>query len=48
MKRCPQYPKKKRYATERDAETVILLLNNYNLHPYHCDACNGWHLSSKS
>lgn len=48
MKRCPAFPNKKRYSTKKDAETVILINNSVDLHAYYCDACKGWHLSSKN
>ena len=52
MKRCPEFPDKTRYPTKKDAETAILMLVsstelNVELDCYYCDACNGWHLTSK-
>lgn len=46
MKICFDQPNKKRYNTLKDAETDILIFNNENIRSYHCDACNGWHLTS--
>ena len=46
MKQCSEFPNKKRYNTKKDAETVILINNQYGLRAYHCDTCNGWHLTS--
>ncbi len=47
MKRCFEFPNKKRYNTKRDAETAILLSDKAkSLYVYFCDTCNGWHLSS--
>lgn len=46
MKKCYQYPDKKRYNTQKDAETALLLINNESLRFYKCDACQGWHLTS--
>lgn len=50
MKKCFEYPNKKRYSTKKDAETAILLLSHIskNIRCYHCDTCNGWHLTSCS
>ena len=48
MKKCLEYPNKNRYNTKKDAETAILLqLDNRNLNVYHCDTCEGWHLTSR-
>lgn len=46
MKKCFEQPNKKRYNTQRDAETTILLLDNKNLRAYQCESCTGWHLTS--
>ena len=51
MKRCPEFPNKKRYPTQKDAETAIIIQKSegaVNLRSYYCDACNGWHLTSKN
>ena len=48
MKRCPEFPKKRRYSTKKDAETAIITLDMpFNIYVYFCEACNGWHLASK-
>lgn len=47
MKLCFDFPSKNRYNTKRDAETAVLLSNNKDLKIYHCESCNGWHLSHK-
>jgi len=46
MKKCFEQPNKKRYNVQKDAERVILLLDNRSLRTYHCLACDGWHLTS--
>lgn len=46
MKTCLEQPNKKRYNTQRDAETAILLVDNRDLRTYKCGACSGWHLTS--
>lgn len=46
-KKCLEYPNKKRYATEKDAEAAALTSNFKNLSYYRCDTCKGWHLTSK-
>jgi hypothetical protein len=46
MKKCFKFPDKRRYNTEKDAETAILVLDNINLRVYKCDSCRGWHLTS--
>ena len=46
MKKCFEHPNKKRYNTEKDAETAILLSEKPDLRTYRCDACGGWHLTS--
>lgn len=46
MKKCFDQPNKRRYNTERDAETAILLVENKDLRVYKCDSCKGWHLTS--
>lgn len=51
MKKCFEQPNKNRYNTEKDAETAILvssMAGRPELRSYHCDACDGWHLTSKS
>ncbi len=47
MKTCWEYPDKKRYNTEKDAQTAILLIGDIRLRYYKCDTCDGWHLTSK-
>lgn len=47
MKKCFEQPNKNRYNTEKDAETAILLNDKKDLRAYKCDACQGWHLTSK-
>ena len=47
MKACFEHPNKKRYNTQKDAETAMLLLAKRDLRVYHCEACQGWHLTSK-
>ena len=46
MKICFEFPKKKRYNTQKDAERAILLIDNQNISAYNCDSCKGWHLTS--
>jgi len=53
MKKCEKFPNKNRYNTQKDAETAILvqqyaLFRKTRLRCYHCDVCDGWHLSSKT
>jgi len=48
MKKCFEQPNKRRHNTKQDAETALLLLDNKNLTIYHCDSCDGWHLTSKN
>lgn len=48
MKKCFKYPHKRRHTTQKDAETSLLVLDNKNLTIYHCDSCDGWHLTSKA
>jgi hypothetical protein len=51
MKKCFEQPNKNRYNTEKDAETAILMSSvdwQIELRSYHCDACDGWHLTSKN
>jgi hypothetical protein len=51
MKRCPQFPNKKRYPTKNDAETAIIIQRSegsVELDCYYCDACKGWHLTSRN
>jgi hypothetical protein len=46
MKYCAEYPNKKRYNTQKDAQTAILTSDAKNLQEYKCDSCLGWHLTS--
>jgi hypothetical protein len=49
MKRCSEFPRKRRYATRRDAETAILLSDDNiknDLAIYYCGTCRGYHLTS--
>ena len=46
MKKCLEFPDKARYNTKWDADTAILL-TEIKLTTYHCDNCDGWHLTSK-
>jgi hypothetical protein len=46
MKKCFEQPNKKRFNTQKEAETAIILSGNPNLRNYKCDACQGWHLTS--
>lgn len=48
MKLCFDYPNKKRYNSQKDAETAILLSQNKKLRFYKCESCNGWHLTSNN
>jgi len=48
MKTCFEHPNKRRYNTEKEAETAILLSNNLKLNLYQCSSCQGWHLTSKN
>lgn len=48
MKKCLEFSQKKRYNTQKDAETAILLLDNQNLRTYRCETCDGWHLTSNN
>jgi hypothetical protein len=48
MKRCPEFPNKKRYPTKKAAETTIVIQRcefGIELRLYYCEACNGWHLA---
>jgi len=47
MKKCFEFPNKRRHNTKKDAETSLLLLDNKNLDIYFCTCCEGWHLTSK-
>lgn len=50
MKKCFEFPDKMRYNTLRDATTAIIMsgtISRQQLRAYHCDTCNGWHLTSK-
>lgn len=44
MKKCFLFPNKKRYSTQKDAQTVVIL-QNINLKIYFCENCNGYHLA---
>lgn len=44
---CFEHPNKKRFSTEKDAETAILTSDFKNLRYYYCKTCAGWHLTSK-
>jgi len=46
MKKCFDQPNKRRYNTLKEAETDILIFDAANMRAYHCDSCNGWHLTS--
>jgi hypothetical protein len=46
MKKCVEFPTKRRYSTQKDAETAILLVDRDNLRAYRCSTCGGWHLTS--
>lgn len=51
MKRCLTFPNKKRYPTEKDAETAIIIQHSegsVELRSYYCESCKGWHLTSKN
>ena len=48
MKKCFEHSDKTRYNTQWDADTAILLIGNNELRIYHCDSCDGWHLTSKN
>lgn len=51
MKKCHLHPNKNRYNTQYDAETAILASSDPNFPPlryYYCDACTGYHLTSKT
>jgi len=47
MKKCLEFPDKRRYNTKRDAETSILLIDKRDLRTYYCEGCRGWHLTSR-
>lgn len=50
MKKCYLHPNKNRYNTQWDAETAILASSEPGqpeLRYYYCDACTGYHLTSK-
>jgi len=47
MKICFEQPNKKRYSTQKGAETAILLLGKPELRAYKCSTCDGWHLTSQ-
>lgn len=46
-KKCFITPYKKRYSTEKKAQTALLLINNPNIRVYFCADCSGWHLTSR-
>lgn len=46
-KKCFEHPNKKRFSTQKDAEAALLTSNFKNLRYYHCETCDGWHLTSK-
>lgn len=48
MKKCFEHPDKKRFNTQKEAETALLLVSNDNLRIYKCDTCLGWHFTSTS
>jgi hypothetical protein len=46
MKKCFEFPDKRRFASKKDAETTLLIWNlNYKI--YQCQTCKGWHFASK-
>ena len=49
MKKCFEQPDKFRYNSEKDAETMMLIIgpDSKKLKAYHCDSCDGWHLAKK-
>jgi hypothetical protein len=47
MKKCFEFPEKKRFNTLRDAETAILLIGNVGLRAYLC-GCGGYHITKCS
>ena len=50
MKKCFEFPDKNRYNTEKDVQTAILISSmagRPELNYYHCNTCDGWHLTSK-
>lgn len=46
MKKCLEYPDKRRFNTKKEAETALLVLGK-DLRIYKCATCKGWHFSSK-
>lgn len=49
MKRCPEFPNKRRFPTQKDAETVIIIMageHDIEFTTYYCESCKGWHLTS--
>lgn len=46
-KKCFTAPHKKRYSTEKKAQTALLLNNSPNIRVYFCVDCVGWHLTSR-
>lgn len=45
---CFEFPDKKRYNFQKDAEAQIFLSeNSTKLRSYYCQTCKGWHLTSK-
>ena len=48
MKKCFEQPDKRRYSTKKEAEDDLLSWFGVDyLRIYHCDSCNGWHLTSQ-
>ena len=45
MKKCIEFPNKRRYATEKEAITAMLVIGKKNLKTYRCECCGGWHLA---
>jgi hypothetical protein len=48
MKKCFEQTNKRRYNTQQEAETAILLIGKLELRAYNCEACSGWHLTSST
>ena len=45
MKKCVEFPDKKRHNTQKDAETAVLFVDNVDLRAYFCETYSGWHLA---
>ena len=45
MKKCIEFPNKRRYATEKEAIAAMLIIGKKNLKTYQCECCGGWHLA---